>query len=796
MKHVALAILMTSALFLPCLTLYTTEGKVVDSLENWDLIDSSVLSNDSWEFSSEKGWTGGDAEHTMAMSADSKISFTHSRPINLQSSNFWAQSNASEYGSGAVGAPDQTYSWTLGPEIIVEDFDVSAFSSTEIESVHLVVAFAIPDALTQDSVRFSVAVDGQSELLKTWAHTASGVDSMASPYWQMNITNKYDWSWDKIANAVLTLDYVSVGGTDDSQLQVDAAGFKIVHRKSSWGLETSSAQIELPNLEFPVMDLNFTRGSWNDLSLSTCGLLALDNQSGEWISEVVERPYSQSWGRLSHTGTWSGSIETRASNDGNQWTDWQETTFASILPAMTYMQVRANVDDGCLERVRLDINDPTLSITFNIHGDISGVIANQSLVQISISGVMVTRQYISATGSNQHVVQIGDVLPENGESMKISINSVFAWDDDGEPMSLVIEVTALKIDGAYRISWDEPPSCSLPEELEFDEDGGGTFLNIPCVDDLTAVEDLEFSAFSTNEEVLIADIVDEQIRFNLIPEANGLATVKVTVQDRPGLSERNMWSQDISVIVNPVNDAPVLNNLPPQIHVSLPEATYLDIEFSDVDDSESELSVQLDYSWAQWNGERIKIQPATVGEWTLTVSVSDGEHVASREIVVTAQALPDLLIESVEADGGTEDVVAGDVIEVVGWVRNDGQEDAQFISIKCLADGKPFDVAIIDFISPGQLRRAVCDWQVPAGDDAVRLTIILDHTLEIKEVNEENNQGNLTVAVKNSETSGSSEQASSEMVSTEVQIGITTVAIIGIVIVFFMFGPKGIRKIE
>lgn len=796
MKHTALAMLMLSALFMPLVCLPSSQARVVDSLETWDLVDSSILSDNSWEFSSEKGWTGGAAEHTTAMTADSKISFTHSRPMNLQTSEFWAQNNVSEYGGGAVGAPDQTYSWTLGPEIIVDDFDVSAANGAQIESVQLVVSFAIPDQLTQDSVRFSVSVDGQSELLKTWAHTTSGIDEMSSPYWVLNISEKFEWDWDKIANSQLTLDYVSVGGTDDSQLQVDAAGYRVVHRKASWGLETSAASIEIPDLEFPVFDLNFTLGEWDGLSLSTCGLLALENQTGTWTSEIIERPHMQSWGRLSDAGSWSGSLEVRASNNAEQWTDWQETTFASILPAMAYLQVKASVEDGCLERVRVDINDPTLTVTFNVHGDITGMIANQSLVQISISGNMVARQYLSSTGSNEHIVQVGNVLPAKGEPLTISVNSAFAWNDNGEPMSLVVEVTALKIDGAYRISWDEPPTCSIPSELEFDEDGGGTFISLPCSDDLTAVEDLEYSAVSTNEDILVADISEDQIRLSLVPEASGETTVMVSVMDRPGLAERNTWSQNISIIVNSVNDAPILDNLPPQIHVSLPEAAYLDIEFSDVDDSESELTVSMDYSWAQWNGEQIKIQPATTGEWTLTITVSDGELAASREIIVTSQALPDLMVESVEADESTEEVVAGDIVEVVGWVRNDGQEDAQFISIKCLADGQPFDVAIIDLISPGQLRRAICDWQVPADDDAVRLTIILDHTLEIRETDENNNQGNLTIAVKSPETSGSSEQQSSGGISENVQIGLTATAIMAIVAIFFMFAPKGIRKIE
>ena len=156
------ALFLFVVLFLPMFGAFHSSARVVDSVETWDLIDSTLLSDGEWEFNSEKGWSGDDAEYTMAMSADSKISFTHSRPLNLQSTDFWAQDNSSEYGGGAVGAPDSSYSWTLGPEIVVNTFDVSSASGSEIESIFMVVSFNIPEQLTQDSVRFSISVDGQS----------------------------------------------------------------------------------------------------------------------------------------------------------------------------------------------------------------------------------------------------------------------------------------------------------------------------------------------------------------------------------------------------------------------------------------------------------------------------------------------------------------------------------------------------------------------------------------------------------------------------------------------------------
>ena len=790
------ALFLFAILFLPLLGTLHVSARVVDSVDTWDLIDSSLLSDGDWQFNSEKGWSGDAAEYTTGMSADSKISFTHSRPLNLQSSYFWAQDNSSEYGGGAVGAPDSSYSWSLGPEIVVNTFDVSSVSGTEIESISIVIAINIPDQLTQDSVRFSIAVDGQSELIKTWAHTTSGVDRMADPYWELNVSDDFDWDWNKISNAEITLDYVSVGGTDDTQLQVDAAGFNVIHRKSSWGLETSVASTTLAQLDAPIMDLNFTKGSWSDLTLASCGMQAANGTLGTWVSEVLERPKGQTWGRISNLGTWNGTIEARSSNDAVDWVDWQSFSFSEILPDKQFLQVRATLDDGCLERVRVDINDPTLEVVFNVHGDISAITANQSLVQVSLGGELAIRYYLEQIGSSTHLVSVGDLLPEDGEPMDVSLATAFVWDDGGNAMDLVVEVTSIKIDGAYAIEWDEAPECEALADVDMVEDGGGRLIPLICHDDITAEDDLEVIISSDNEDLVVADMSQGQIRLRLIEEASGQTVVSVVVKDRLGMAERNVWSQQFIVDVSPFNDPPFLQALPAEIFVSMPQAAYQEIEFGDVDDESASLSITFDYSWASWNGEVIKIQPAVPGEWQLTVFVSDGENTVSRVVNIVAQALPDLYVESVEADGGVDTVSAGDVVEVVGWVRNDGQEDAHFISIRCLADGHLFDVAIIDLVSPGQLRRAVCDWEVPADDNAVMLTVVVDYSLEIRESNEENNEAATTVAVITIESGGQTTDSTSSGISNEVKIGATAAAIMGVIVVFLLFAPKGIRKIE
>jgi len=784
-------------LLLPLLAAIPTTARVVDSMESFDLVDSSILSSDEWAFTNQAGWSGNTADFTTGMSADSKVSFTHSRPLSLQSSTFWAQENASEYGGGAVGAPDGTYSWTLGPEIVVNTFDVSATENTTLHDVFLVVSFTIPDALTQDSVGFSIDDAGHNELVKTWAHTQAAVSKMNSPYWEINVSSSFEWTWSIISGVEITLDYVSVGGTDDSQLQIDAVGIRVVHQTPSWGLETSVAELEIPDLQLPIMDLNMTNGDWQDLTLTSCGLEASSQGvEGTWTSEIVQRPHGQNWGRISSAGTWTGSLEVSSSNDGLSWSAWSQTAFSSILPASEYLQIKVKLSDGCIERVRLDINDPTLHISINVHGDADSIISDGSRVQVSMQNELVHRFNISAVGTYSHSVSIGDILPANGESLMLHLASAFNWNDDGDAKDLVVEVTELKIDGGYSLSWDETPDCDFIADFELTEDGSGRIFPVQCTDDLTAVEDLELTVSSSDVSIIEADIIEDQVRIKLVPEASGVAIISVSVMDRPGMLERNTWSQEFTVTVQNINDAPIFSTLASEVLVSLPSTTFVDLEFSDIDNSNNELTVSFDYSWATFESGRMKLQPATAGEWELTITISDGINTVSQVVTVVAMALPDIYVESVEISDSADHVEAGDVVEVVGWIRNQGQADADFISIRCLADGKLFDVAIIDLVAPGQLRRVVCDWQVPTNDDVVLLTIVLDHGLTIRESDESNNNATKVISIVEPEITATGSDSVSAGLTNEVKISAAVGLILALIAAFFIFAPKGIRKIE
>ena len=47
---------------------------------------------------------------------------------------------------------------------------------------------------------------------------------MNGTIWSKNVTDKSDWTWTELQNLIITLDYISTGSPDDTQLDVDAVG--------------------------------------------------------------------------------------------------------------------------------------------------------------------------------------------------------------------------------------------------------------------------------------------------------------------------------------------------------------------------------------------------------------------------------------------------------------------------------------------------------------------------------------------------------------------------------------------
>ena len=130
------------------------------------------------------------------------------------------------------------------------------------------MAFHIPGALLQDQVRFSMNNGGDYHELVTYVNTQNAIDYMNGTIWSENITDKADWSWSDLQNLIVTLDYVSLGTTDDTQLDVDAVGFSVIVEYPWYGTEWASVESTSQGFDMPILPLNFEAGYFDNLQIN------------------------------------------------------------------------------------------------------------------------------------------------------------------------------------------------------------------------------------------------------------------------------------------------------------------------------------------------------------------------------------------------------------------------------------------------------------------------------------------------------------------------------------------------
>ena len=170
-------------------------------------------------------------------------------------------------------------------------------------------------------------------------------------------------------------------------------------------------------------------------------------------------------------------------------------------------------------------------------------------------------------------------------------------------------------------SVNDLPTIVLPESFTFTEDGSLVEDFAGYLDDIDG--DALILTVSDNENVTV-QIDDLVVTFGTLPDFNGSEAVTFTVDDSQGLS---FASDDMEIIVTPVNDAPVLEEIGDQ-QTAENQILLLDIIATDVDGDEIFIEAESDTSAveAKMVQGQLKITPALNWNGTagITVTVSDG----------------------------------------------------------------------------------------------------------------------------------------------------------------------------
>lgn len=756
----------------------------VVSVEDVELLESGDFENaEEWEISSTAGFSDDNAEYSVGMIADNELSITHSRPDNFVTHTEWATFSINN-NNNTLGSPDSDYSWSNGPDIIMSGYEFSSFNTYNIENVSIVMHISIPEELYEDEVYVKLQNHGSDKLITviTNVDTPGGMNRMNNPL-VMPLDDLVEWDWEKIEETQFTIDYASDNiGLDDSEVRVDAVGIRVKYNQPWYSFENVKAETVVSGYELPVIDIGPYEGSVEKLVYSTCGLEQEDQfEDGIWGITEIEKPPSQEFGRIHAYGEGDFTLKYKKS-DGT----FQTIDSGDLLPSLEEkLDLRILIHEGCMEKIRIDINDPVLVLEGEITGKIDGL-SNSSQVLFAIDNELVFSMGVGL-GNFSYSVPIGHALPEEG-SFEVGIATRFQWASDGTRETTVVHLRSISIEGGFHIEWDYDPECIQMDNLEIDEDQGGLIIPIStrCEDDLTPQEDLVLTAISMDEELVGVSSENGDLRIQPVRDNFGETEIKISIIDQRG----NTWDDEFMIKINSIHDAPILSGLPLTAYVELGETEVVNMSIIDVDTDE--LSISTSRSWATIDSSRnLVLTPVQSGTHTVEIVINDGEFEIKETIEVVVSAKPDLVIDEVEVTKGGEkyDILEeGDVVQIISYVRNLGRTEANNVNIQCSVDGVLIGQYTITTIAPGGLGVSTCDTQLDYESNNLEIMIEVDSTTEILETNEENNVMTIFIEVKSLKSSENSG------IDKDLITIISSLAIVMIALVILQIGPKGVKR--
>ena len=772
-----LLLLLQPLLLVSADTVITAEGIEIFSAGTFE-------DEEDWSISATSGFSGSPAMYTEGMIADGELSFTHDRPENLEEETSWAQSSitGSNY---STGSPDTFYTWSKGPNITVGGFDFSGLHSRPIANVSLVLHFEIPDNLNSDSVRIILQNVGNDKLVTTYTRTLSGVFKMSNPL-VVPVDEMADWDWNYAEGASVTFDYVSQGGgSDDSEVRVDAVGVRVRYYQPWYSFENSIAISPLLGQNSPIVDISPYDGSTNGLDIVSCGLMPSGSASGEWEFDV-EVPPLQQFGRIHTYGSGNHTIWVLPDEVGGSYYQIQSGDLLEHPESL--QRIRIEIHDGCISGARVDVNDPHLAVSGSVAGQIDGLSSSGSSIRFAIGDYLVESLPINL-GHFTLEVPVGHALPSDSESVNVGVAARFQWSSDGSNETTVIHIESMSISGGFLVEWDLDPSCIPLDDVEMEEDGGGILipLSARCDDDITDPNGLTINTWSSDESVVLSSSSGSDLVLQPVSNAHGNSEIFVEVMDERG----NQWSDSFTVNVAEVPDGPTISGLPLSVYMELGEDLVIEMTISDPDTDTP--SVMTSKSWATVGSDgNLLLSPVAVGTHIVEVTVSDGVNQISQQLEVIVTAKPDLIVESVTVESSTSSgskLRDGDVARISIFVRNQGMGDAVGVEVRCLVDDVFVGTTVIDAVESGGLGEASCDAAL-SGPGTQLIRVVADGTNSIRETNEDNNEKSIQVEVSERESNSNEDSG----VDRGPAIIVGSVGLIAIAITALRLGPGRVKK--
>ena len=761
-------------------------GDSVVSVDDNEVLEAGSFEDSSlWSISSTSGFSQNSAQYSMGMVADEELSFTHDRPENFDEIISWSSSSptSSNY---STGNPDGYYTWSRGPNITLEGFEFDGMSSLVLANISLVIHFEIPDVLYSDTVRIILGGVGSEKLVKTYTRTLSGVYKMNNPL-VIPLDDQAQWTWQLAEGAYITIDYVSQGGgSDDSEVRVDAVGIKARYLQPWYSFENVKATHELNGHGMPVLDFGPYDGDINGLVAESCGLTNDGGSPGIW-EFTVTAPYGQELGRIHIFGDGNFTIEAMPEGQTSM-ENWETYGNGDLLDQRDVTNsIRLTIYDGCISLARVDVNDPQLVVSGTIIGDVTGLSQAGSSIKFALGSFLINSVPINL-GEFEFSLPIGHALPTESSSAEFGIASRFQWASDGSSETVVVHIDSASISGGYTIEWDRDPECISMNDIDLEEDGGSVLipLSVTCTDDITDPSNLVVEATSSAQEIVYVYSEGSSLVIQPMPESFGESTVSVVIIDEGG----NEWRDSFKVDVSEIEDPPRLEGLPMSVYVEIGESAELEIKIIDPDTEN--LMISTSRSWAVYSEGILTMSPVETGVHSVEIVVSDGNSQYSQMIDVVVTSKPDLVVETISVsnpDTGGSGLRDGEVGTILSYVRNEGMGDAGGVEVRCYLDDALVGTSTIPLVTPGGLEEVQCDavFQGP-GIQLVRVEV--DNSGSILETDEGNNVKELEVTVGTNSQSPSEEDESNR----NAIILASSIGVMMICLAFLRVGPGRVKK--
>ena len=761
-------------------------GDSVLSVDDNEVLEAGSFEDSSlWSISSTSGFSQNSAQYSMGMVADEELSFTHDRPENFDEIISWSSSSptSSNY---STGNPDGYYTWSRGPNITLEGFEFDGMSSLVLANISLVIHFEIPDVLYSDTVRIILGGVGSEKLVKTYTRTLSGVYKMNNPL-VIPLDDQAQWTWQLAEGAYITIDYVSQGGgSDDSEVRVDAVGIKARYLQPWYSFENVKATHELNGHGMPVLDFGPYDGDINGLVAESCGLTNDGGSPGIW-EFTVTAPYGQELGRIHIFGDGNFTIEAMPEGQTSM-ENWETYGNGDLLDQRDVTNsIRLTIYDGCISLARVDVNDPQLVVSGTISGDVTGLSQAGSSIKFALGSFLINSVPINL-GEFEFSLPIGHALPTESSSAEFGIASRFQWASDGSSETVVVHIDSASISGGYTIEWDRDPECISMNDIDLEEDGGSVLipLSVTCTDDITDPSNLVVEATSSAQEIVYVYSEGSSLVIQPMPESFGESTVSVVIIDEGG----NEWRDSFKVDVSEIEDPPRLEGLPMSVYVEIGESAELEIKIIDPDTEN--LMISTSRSWAVYSEGILTMSPVETGVHSVEIVVSDGNSQYSQMIDVVVTSKPDLVVETISVsnpDTGGSGLRDGEVGTILSYVRNEGMGDAGGVEVRCYLDDALVGTSTIPLVTPGGLEEVQCDavFQGP-GIQLVRVEV--DNSGSILETDEGNNVKELEVTVGTNSQSPSEEDESNR----NAIILASSIGVMMICLAFLRVGPGRVKK--